>query len=577
MKFFHVYNDHHIKGLEKNGLINKETGFKIQHNFSMPNALKFNEFAAKGTALYNRIKADKIPFYVDRISGGTTWHTYAFDKALIKEYKEMLGDWFFGFQLHESGSNRRRAEWPGVIRIMGHKGPYNLEELKAKKLQKKTTYEGDPLYGFSQDSVEYWSTLKYAEGHQEFLKEMLELFRRRMVDTDNNIIPCDSYFMATKLQNDMGMNTFMPEVGCQIPLMRLQVALARGIANVNNKTWGTYYECWREVKDVGYCMPCFNTELMNEWYLRQDQHGDDFTSYGENGGSSRILQDRIYTHAYMSGADYFAEEWGLNCSYTDMQDFTLSKYGMLKKEFINRTLDMGKMKAIIPFAIVLPKEYSCIELPDIFTDWKLGEHNTTYLSSPLTEEEIKFFGHVEDVLKLIFARTENIGNEGHTLTNSRFGDLFDIIYEDTKDCDLKKYDYLIDATKEGRFIKAKQGTDLKILDSSDIEKLAKEIREIEKAIMPAVVEGLPYIVSTNDKGERFVTIFNNEGNERDLAKGDIIHSEADKKVKITFKDSVNPTVACASIYAPVKVNIERIDDKSFNMVVPAARYVVIKF
>ena len=95
--------------------------------------------------------------------------------------------------------------------------------------------------------------------------------------------------------------------------------------------------------------------------------------------------------------------------------------------------------------------------------------------------------------------------------------------------------------------------------------------------MPVYVEGLPYVVSTNDKGERFVTIFNNEGNERDLAKGDIIHSEADKKVKITFKDSVNPTVVASSIYAPVKIDIERIDDKSFNTTIPAARYAVIKY
>ena len=578
MKFFHVYNDKHYKGLEKNGFLNKDTGFKIQHAFRLPNDIKFNDIAKKGGRLHSLIKQDKIPFYVDRISGGTTWHDYNFDKFLIKEYKEILGDWFLGFQLHESGSNRRRSEWPRTIRVTGHKGPYTVAELEEKAMSSYAFLpDGTRLHGFSQDTAAFFSTLKYAETYQEYAEEMKEIFSRRMVETDNNIIPCDSYFLATKLQNDMGMRTFMPEVGCQIPLMRLAIALARGMANVNGKTWGAYYECWREVKGIGYCMPCYNLEFLNEWYNKQLPGTDDFTSYGENGGSSRILQDRIYNHAYMSGADYFAEEWGLNCSYTDMQEFTLSKYGMLKKDFINRTLEMGKMKAIIPFAIVLPKEYSCIELPDIFTDWKLGEHNTTYLSSPLTQEEINFFGHVEDVLKLIFARVENIGNEGHTLTNSRFGDLFDIIYEDTNDCALKKYDYLIDATKEGRFIKAKQGTDLKILDSADIEKLAREIREIEKAIMPAVVEGLPYIVSTNDKGERFVSIFNNEGNERDLSKGDILHAEADKKIKITFKDSVNPTVVASSIYAPVKVDIERIDDKSFNMVIPAGRYAVIKY
>ena len=36
MKFFHVYNEDCIKGLEKNGLINADTGFKIQHCFAVP-------------------------------------------------------------------------------------------------------------------------------------------------------------------------------------------------------------------------------------------------------------------------------------------------------------------------------------------------------------------------------------------------------------------------------------------------------------------------------------------------------------------------------------------------------------
>ncbi len=575
MKFFHVYNERSYQGLVKNGMINKDTGFKIQHDFAMPVELKFNEFAKKGGKLHKMIKENKIPFYVDRIAGGITWHNYEFDKELIAEYKEILGDWFMGFQLHESGSNRRRAEWPSIIRVMGHKGPYDLEELKEKKKQKKAAVDGQTLYGFSQDSVEYWSTMKYAEGWQEFTEEMKTLFTRRMKDTDNNIIPCDSYFLASKIQNDMGMNTFMPEVGCQIPLMRVAVALARGTANVYGKTWGAYYECWREVPGVGYCMPCFNNEIMNEWYLTQELHGDDFTSYGANGGSSRILQDRIYHHAYMSGADYFAEEWGLNCSYSDMHTFDLSPYGQLKKDFIDRTQEIGKIKAHIPFAIVLPTEYSCIELPDIFTAWKLGDYRQTYMESALSQEEINFFGHVEDVLKLVFARTEEIGNEGHVLTNSRFGDLFDIVYEDAPVEALKKYDYLIDATKEGRFIKANK--DLKVLDSSDIEGLAQKLDELTKEIMPVFVKGLPWIVSYDEKGNRYLTIFNNEGNERDLDKGDIIHKEADKKVEIEFKENANLSLAYNAIYNPQKVEIEKKSDKSYTAVIPSAGYAIFKF
>ena len=51
MKFFHVYNEEYFEGLVKNNLINKDSGFKIQHVFSLPKEKKFNVFAAKGTKL----------------------------------------------------------------------------------------------------------------------------------------------------------------------------------------------------------------------------------------------------------------------------------------------------------------------------------------------------------------------------------------------------------------------------------------------------------------------------------------------------------------------------------------------
>ena len=78
MKFFHVYNERCYEGLVKNNLINEDTGFKIQHCFAVPSDLKFNNFASKGTKLHSMIKNDNIPFYVDRIAGGITYHKYDF-------------------------------------------------------------------------------------------------------------------------------------------------------------------------------------------------------------------------------------------------------------------------------------------------------------------------------------------------------------------------------------------------------------------------------------------------------------------------------------------------------------------
>ena len=358
-------------------------------------------------------------------------------------------------------------------------------------------------------------------------------------------------------------------------MMRIEVALARGIAKASKKSWGTYYECWRAAVKDGksfFSMPCFNSDPSNEWYLTQELHPDDFTSYGKNGGSSRLLQNRIYHYALMAGADYFSEEWGLNCSYSDMTDFTLSEYGELKKDFIAFARRMKGIKAKIPFAIVLPKEYACIELLESPIPSAIGNHRGQYMRCVLNDEEKKFYGHVEDVIKLVFNQTEPIGNEGHVITNSRLPDLFDIVYEDTPASALDKYEYLIDASADGGFIKASPSR--KVLSSDDLEALSAELDRLIKEAMPCYVDGLCWLVSTAPDGCRYLSIFNNEGNERSLSHGNIIHSEADRAVKISFKGATEPTILKASSQ---KSALTRTSNGEYRLNVPATEFVIIKF
>lgn len=574
MKFFHVYNDKYFEGLVKNNLINKNTGFKIQHCFTVPEDLKFNRFAAKGSKLHSMIKEGRYPFYIDRFSGGIAWHEYSFDKALIREYAELLGDWFLGIQLHETGSNRRYSEWGNLIRKMGSKGPYDLEELKKTMLNKhRSEAMGKPMYDLTTDGPEVYAKLRYAETPAEYFAEMRELFSRRMEQLEGHVLPADSGFAAIKMENDLGMKSFMPEVGAQIPQMRQQVALTRGIAENAGKTWGVYYECWFHRKDTGYSMPCFNSEPGNEWYLPQELHGDDFTSYGEAGGSSRLLQRRIMYYALMSGAHYVAEEWGLNCSYNDMNDFTLSEYGEVKKEFINTAEELGFMKAIAPFAIVLPCDYEVLEIVGKYEDYRMGVHRDAYMGIPLDAEQKAYFGHIQDVLRLVYAQLdETYGNEGHTLTNSRLGDFFDIIYEDAGEEVFKKYAYLVDSTKEGNFAKAH--SDLKVLDSSDLGKLEADIKKLSPEVLPCVCDGLHWLLSVGEDGKRYLSLFNNEGNERDMKLGDIIDHRADRRVKVTFRDAAQLNVVRSFCDG---IQLERVDDRTWYVTVPATQMVILSY
>ena len=577
MKFFHVYNEDLLVGLEKNGFLNKDSGFKIQNVFSVPKHLLFHNVAAKGGKLYNMIREGNIPFYVDRIAGGIIYFPYQYDKALLREYSELLGDWFLGAQLHESG-NTRRIDWQRMIKHTGGcKGPYDPEELRRVMLRPaRVTQDGVVLEGLIQDSTAFYADKRYAETYQEYTEEMRDMYRRRMAEVDGHILPCDSSYVATKLQDELGMKSFMLEVGSQIPLMRLQVAIARGVAQAAKKTWGTYYECWRPVPGVGATMPCFNQDPGNEWYLTQETHPDDFTSYGENGGSSRLLQNRIYYYSLMSGADYLSEEWGANCSYDDMKDFTLSEYGLVKKDFINTALEMRDVKAVIPFAIVLPKKYSCVCLREI-SEYKLGSHGTTYMEANLSEEDQKYFAHMKDVLKLFFgANGETYGNEGHVITNSRFGDVANVIYEDAPAEVLSRYEYLIDATPDGSFAKAKADSGLKILKSTDLGAFEQEMRKLIMQVMPCYVDDLCWVASYDGAGKRYLTIFNNEGNERSLEHGDTLLAEADRVATVTFKEETVPKLIKEAVKTD-KVEIRKVNANTYQIKVPAAAFVVLEY
>jgi len=590
MRFFHVYNEDSFRGLEKNGMINRDTGFKIQNVFSVPAERKFNSIAAIGGKLHSMIKSEKFPFYVDRIAGGITYQRYDYDKNLIREYENILGDWFLGFQLHESASNRRLADWKTLVSKMGGKGPYDVAQLdKLLVRASSVTPTGEVLHSLSQGSIAEYSKLTYAETIEEFIEEFRTMVKWRLDETLGHILPCDSFYQMTKLYDELGIKSFMPEVGAQIPMMRKEVALARGVAKASGKTWGLYYECWLGVPGVGHSMPCFNTELKNEWYLTQETHTDDFTSFGKNGGSSRLLQDRIYNYALMSGADYFSEEWGLNCSYTDMHTFELSEYGELKRDFIRFAEKMRGIRAYTPFAVVFPKEAQCMQVLDYrFGGEKKDEFLGTFdkFRCVINEEVYKHLDtfaperadllRCEAILSLLYSRgNETYGNEGHTITNSDFCDAFDIIYEDAPQSVLESYEYLIDATLGARFAKKHEGENLRILDSENVAELEVRLKKLIPEVMPCYIpEKLTWLVSEDENGSRYLSIFNNEGNTRSRESGDTVDRKADVAATVTFKEMPDLSVIKAG---KLGYNIVKQNDLTYVVEIPATSYAIIRF
>ena len=579
MKFFHVYDERYYEGLVKNNFINEDTGYKLMNVFRMPEDKHFNTIAKKGSRLHSLIKENKTPFYIDRIAGGTRYRNWDYDKELIREYADLLGEWFLGFQHHESASNRIYTDWEEIYTKTGSKGPYDVDVLNELFM----TDGSGHFYGKSDRKVsllshgnpEDYAPLKYPETEEELFADFVTMYKARMTDVCGYILPADSYFLLTKLHDELGIRSFMPEVGWQIEQTRIAVTLARGIAEGKGKLWGLYYEPWFLDEKHGLTIPHYNDEVENEWYHNETMRVPAIDASGPNGGASGLLQSRIYHYALMAGADYMSEEWGHNCSYLSKQTYELSPYGLVKKDFIEFARGYKTVKPHIPFAIVLPLSYKCIQIWNYEDPWEFGKHREQYLLRPFaSKERHDYVAHVEDVLKLAFARNGEVyGNEGFVMTNSRFGDLFDIIYEDASDDVLGKYEALIDATPDGTFAK-KKGDKFRVFESADFEKLERDIRVLTDEVMPVTVDKLHWIVSKDADGRRFVSIFNNEGNVRDSKIGDTLIREADARVKVSFKNATD--LKAIKLSSP-DIKIEKKDDTTYFVNVPAAGFAIFEY
>ena len=103
--FLHGYSPDTWEGMLKNGLVGKNDGIRFCQNRRIDPSMKFNSLARKGGELYEIIRERNCPLYIDRLQGGTVIDEYTYDSALIDEYKNLLGDKFYGMQMHEWLSN----------------------------------------------------------------------------------------------------------------------------------------------------------------------------------------------------------------------------------------------------------------------------------------------------------------------------------------------------------------------------------------------------------------------------------------------------------------------------------------
>lgn len=489
------------------GLIRPGDGIRFSQSLDIDESLKFNNLAAVGGDLYNYVKEHNCPFYIDRLQGGCFLEEYPYDMELVNAYRSMLGDKFWGFQMHEWGSNLRSD--------FGKITSNNCPEWTAEAIEAtiRRAYPYEHTFVEAMNVREYAALGGVPKTYQDYLRVMHDLFAKRQAYVDGDLLPCDSYFQAQKLEVDAGAKRLMPEIGAQTPNTRIQVAYARGMARAAGIPFGTYYEPWG---GSPFSACCYQRDGLNEWNI--DNKSFPYHTAGGNGGSSRSLQQRMHLYSYMAGASFMAEEWGMCNTFYDWENFELTPYGQIKKDFLDfadRYPDIGE--PVVPVAIVLPKDMPVLDM---------ALSPTTYLGYPVEGEFDEKLALVVDAIKhLLVDSAPMCGTETTNLRNYMTPDAIDIIHEDSPT--VGQYPILVDCTCNPAFAAAHKRS---------IE-TARDVRMMIHELLPIRLHGGASMQITRNRttGEQYVLLMNNSGVVRSVSDGETFLPDGDICVGLTVK------------------------------------------
>ena len=506
--YFHCYLPETWAAQVKAGLVTKKTGgIRQVMSIRLDEDHKFNRIAAKGGALYHIIAENGYPLYIDRLQGGDYINPYDYDMELVQEYKNLLGDKFFGFQMHEWLSNYKHD--------LGCLSGLRDEDWTAENITKEV-FRQSP-YPFL--NLSFMTAEEMQEDRPKRLADFVavgeKIYARRQKQTGGDLISCDSYFLTFATEIKHGTRAIMPEIGHQTPNTRIQLAFARGMCKAHGIRFGAYYESWG---GHPFSVCCYQKDGLNEWGIKQ---ASDFPyeMKGSNGGSSRSLQKRLHLVAYMAGVTFMSEEWGMCNTFCDWQNFELSPYGKTKLDFIRFVEKYDDIGApVTPVAVVVPGDF-VVESANF--------RKNHYIGFAVQASFARKCNVVHAGLKKIFASTSPIfGRETRALRNCKTYDCIDIITAD--EADMTRYEALVDLTSNPTFAQKHKSQ----IVSADI----KTLNNIIENHLPCSVKGgvLKQFTRRSD-GAYYMLLTNNGGITNTVKQGEKISPCSTRRATITLK------------------------------------------
>ena len=511
-RILHNYNAVYTDALIKAGIVNPNDGFKITQHCLTPKEKCFNEIAKKGGELYDLLKQYKTCFYIDRLHGGTYYSEYDYDYSLVEEYENLTSGEFLGFQVHELALTRL-MDWRRIKTQMEKMQFKEWNEQNIINAVREVSANKDFLH-FSSGSAYEYSRLNMPENWNEYIDDIRFVINDRQRKTQNRVLLCDSGFMTCGFDKETGVKHGFAEIGRGTPFTKMQIAVRRGVSKTLGREWGVYYEPWGGDPFSTYN---YMENGQNEWYITNENFGFNFYT---DGGSSMNLARRIFYYSLFSGANYMSEEWGQANTFYNWRDFELSPYGKIKKEFNNFARNFKDIVPFVPVAIVIPHEGKIFGVYD--------EGDVTFPNNdPLSDAFV-----IKRKIKHLFYDGVQIGKEDDVLTNSPYGGIFDILYDDSTENISGRYDLVIDFS--GRI----KGTN--VVDGNDIPETENQLKKLLEKLLPFKIESdgcIDYLMFS-DQGRKYISLFNHSGISKSVKCGETADKTAEKNIKLLPSGSI---------------------------------------
>jgi len=507
----------------------------------------FGERWTQAPALAAARKSDRT-YYIDRITGGMPFQPL----DGIGDLEQALRDdpHFLGFQAHEWG-NSPIHDYHRIHRLLLDQGlPFDEEHFAQYAGRTSMPYFSGGNYAMYRDLYRPLDSLRDVEVY-------LEAYFRRLVEmTAGQVAAVNGYVQLYHTALRLGAKHVMAEIGNQVPLTALQLACVRGAAKEHGKPFGAYYETWG-----GAPFGCTCATDFSPWFADRAQFAafHDMGSVGPEFGSGRSLQRRLLWYAWLSGAAWWVEEWGAENYFANWEDFPLTAYGQVVKEFMDATAALGPVAPVVPAALVLPPGAFGLDV-----GYLAGMRERPYnLAEPDScHEKLRQF-----VQQIYAPQTPFEGSDAQNLTPSPWIGCFDVLSADAPPALLPAYAAVIYLDERQAEQAQTSGPEICCYTGRH-EDLARCLSAI-RAALPFRIDGEVGCAQARAKDCVLVGLFNNQGVTKTAA-GEVLDPGAARVVTVE-----GPCVGLSMIHGGAY--LREVSDTAATLELPAGAVAVLAF